>query len=341
MSSVRGADERDDSPGRAQTKRARTDGARSDWRRTLQLSLAAIWLLDGILQLQPFFFTPGRAGFSGMLAGAASDNPGWLAHTIAWNASVVDHHALATNAAFASIQVLLALGIACRPTLKVALGASVLWSLFVWWFGEGLGGVFGGAGSPIAGGPGAVLFYAFLAVLLWPSERTGSSPPFAAANAIGVASAKVTWAVVWTLLALLMIGQGRSPQGVSSEITSVEPGEPGWLTTVDHHAASLVDHQGLLVSLVFTVIFLLIATAVFLPEQIGRSVLVLAIVTSSLIWIVGQNFGMILPGGATDPNSGPLLILLVLSYWPRHPSVAHEAAGRPAVIEPRLTMEIA
>jgi hypothetical protein len=276
-----------------------------------------------------------------MLASAASGNPGWLAHTITWNASVVDHHALATNAAFASMQILLAVGIACRPTVKVALGVSVLWSRFVWWFGEGFGGVFGGAASPIAGGPGAVLFYALLAVLLWPADRSGPSSPFAAASAIGVTAAKVTWSAVWTLLALLMIGQGRSPQGISSLITRVEPGEPGWLSTVDHHAASLLDHLGLLVAVVFTVIFLLIATAVFLPEQIGKSVLILAIVTSSLIWIIGQNFGMIFPGGATDPNSGPLLVLLVLSYWPLRPSGALEAEGRPAVIERRFTMEIA
>ena len=322
------------------SEHADTGVPQSDWRRTLQLVLAAIWLLDGILQLQPFFFTPGKNGFSGMLASAASGNPGWLARTITWNASVVDHHALATNAAFAFIQILLAIGIAWRPTVKAALGASVLWSVFVWWFGEGFGGVFGGTGSPIAGGPGAVLFYAVLAVLLWPADRTGADPPFAAARSIGVTAAKVTWSAVWTILALLMIGQGRSPQGVSSVIATVEPGEPGWLLTVDHHAASFVDHQGLWVAIVFTVIFLLIGTAVFLPEHAVRAVLVLAIVTIAVIWVIGQNFGMIFPGGATDPNSGPLLILLVLAYWPLHPSMAPEVAESSPGIERCLTMQV-
>ncbi len=41
------------------------------WRRLLQLALAALWMLDGLLQLQPFFFTAGKNGFSGMLAGGA------------------------------------------------------------------------------------------------------------------------------------------------------------------------------------------------------------------------------------------------------------------------------
>ena len=43
-----------------------------DGRRMLQLALAAVWLLDGVLQLQPFFFTSGPNGLSAMLKGATS-----------------------------------------------------------------------------------------------------------------------------------------------------------------------------------------------------------------------------------------------------------------------------
>ena len=44
-----------------------------DTRRVLQLGLAAIWLLDAVLQYQSFMFTK---GFGQMLAGTASGNPG-------------------------------------------------------------------------------------------------------------------------------------------------------------------------------------------------------------------------------------------------------------------------
>ena len=47
--------------------------------------------------------------------------------------------------------------------------------------------------TPFGGGPGAVLFYAVLAVLLWPSE--GSDRPFVAARTVGVTAAKAIWAV--------------------------------------------------------------------------------------------------------------------------------------------------
>ncbi|MGH9017282.1 MAG: hypothetical protein ACRDY1_05995, partial [Acidimicrobiales bacterium] len=65
----------------------------ADGRRLLQLALAVVWLLDGVLQLQPFFFTPGRDGFGGMLHGVASGTSGFVSRTIAWNASIVGHHA--------------------------------------------------------------------------------------------------------------------------------------------------------------------------------------------------------------------------------------------------------
>ena len=50
-------------------------GLSRDLQRTFQLILATIWLLDAVLQIQPFMFTRGSSGFSGMLNGLASGNP--------------------------------------------------------------------------------------------------------------------------------------------------------------------------------------------------------------------------------------------------------------------------
>jgi hypothetical protein len=291
-----------------------------DRRRLLQLALASFWLLDGVLQLQPFMFTAGYHGFSGMLDGMAAGNPTVVARTITWNATIVDHHAVVTNTAFAFIQILIGFGIAWRPTLKPALGASIVWALAVWWFGEGLGGVLHGIGTPIGGGPGAVLFYALLAVLLWPTDRTTVAPAFAAARAIGVTAARVTWVVVWIGMALLtLMGSGRSPQGVHDLIDNLEVGQPAWLRSIDRHAASLVAHRGLVVAIVFAVICLVVAYGVYLPAPAARATLAVAMATAAVVWVVGENFGMILAGGATDPNSGPPLILLALALWPVRP----------------------
>jgi len=286
-----------------------------DLQRTFQLVLATVWLLDAVLQLQPFMFTPGSRGLSGMLRGLASGNPGWISHTITWNASIVQHHPVSTNAAFALIQFLIGLGIVSPRTLKPALGLSIVWSLAVWWFGEGLGGVFSGGASPFGGGPGGVLLYALLAILLWP--RAGSDQPFVAARAVGVKGAKAIWAAAWALLALLsVVGSGRSPRALHDLVAGTSSGEPGWLTHIDVSSESFFLHHGTSAAIVLAVVCLTVAAGVFLPARLARPTVALAVVVFAVIWVAVQNFGGILAGGATDPNAGLLVIVLALLYWP-------------------------
>jgi hypothetical protein len=299
-----------------------------DTRRVLQLALAAIWLLDAVLQYQSFMFT---TGFSQMLAGTASGNPGVVASPITWDARLVGHHLVLLNTTFATIQLLLGLGIAWRPTLRVALAASVAWSLGVWWFGEGLGGVLNGAASPLNGAPGAVIIYALLAILLWPSDRHAVTAPFTAARAVGAPVARALWLVLWGSLAYFALAPAnRAPQALHDMIAGMAGGEPGWLATLDNHAASLLAHQGLAASIVLAVALAVIAVGVYLPQPAARATLVLAIVVAALIWIFGEAFGAILAGGATDPNSGLLLILLALTYWPTRAAATVPAAAAPA-----------
>jgi hypothetical protein len=309
---------------------------RPDWRRGLQLALGVVWLIDGMLQLQQFMFTPGAKGFSGMLASVANGNPKPVASSITWSASVVDHHTVAANTAFAAIQILIGLGIAWRRTVKPALALSVVWALSVWWFGEGLGGVLHGTGTPLAGGPGAVLFYALLAVVLWPTSAGDS--PFAAAGVIGARAARGVWAVIWAFLALLcLLGSGRAPSGVHDVIGTENSGQPGWLSAIDRHVASAVSGDGLAVAVVFAALFLVIGASVYFPSWAARATLAVAIAVAVAIWVVTENFGMILAGGATDPNSGPLLVLLALSFWPVEPAPV-TATAPSAVVGAQLEM---
>lgn len=54
-----------------------------------------------------------------------------------------------------------------------------------------------------------------------------------------------------------------------------------------------------------------------------------AIVLSALFWVVGQDFGGILAGHATDPSAGPLYVLLAFSLYPRSISRRREASQVP------------
>lgn len=299
-----------------------------DPRRKLQLALAVTWLLDGILQFQPFMF---GKGFPQMLAGNAQGNPAVIAHPITWSASLIGYHVVALNAVFATIQLLLGLGIAWRPTVKLALGASVAWALGVWWFGEGLGGVLAGTASPVNGAPGAVLLYALLAVLLWPADRDPDAP-FVAARAVGRPAARASWLVVWLGLALLaLLPASRAPQAISGMIAQTAPGEPAWLAWIDTHASSALARHGLLASIVLAALLIIIAVGICLAVRPARAAIVLAVAVAAVLWLA-EGLGGVLTGAGTDPNTGPLLALLALAFWPaaRPVAVLPPAASRRA-----------
>lgn len=299
---------RQDSAGAA----SRVRRAPPDIRRRLQLALAAIWLLDGVLQCQPAMFT--RA-FPQMLAAAAPGNPPLIADPITWSAHLIDQHVVVMNAGFAAIQLLLGLGMLWRPTVKLALGASIGWALAVWWLGEGLGSVLTGGASPVNGAPGAVVLYALLAILLWPIANDRPAP-FVAGRTIGALAARGIWLIVWGSLAgLAMQPAARAPQAISGMISDMAPGEPGWLAWTVSHAASALSHRGLLASVLLAVALAVVAAAACLPGGLPRAAIVLAVVIAAVIW-VAEGLGGILTGSGTDPNSGPLLALFALAYWP-------------------------
>lgn len=60
-------------------------------------------------------------------------------------------------------------------------------------------------------------------------------------------------------------------------------------------------------------------------------ILVVALVVFVAIWVAVQNFGGVLAGGATDPNSGPPAILLILIYWPLAGSRATRSGSAPGL----------
>jgi len=300
--------------------------AAPDARRKLQLLLAGVWLLDAILQFQAFMF---GKGFAQMLAGTGPGNPAVIADPISWSARIIAAHAVMTNAVFATVQLLIALGIAFRPTVRLALGLSIAWSLAVWWLGEGLGGVLSGAGSPVSGAPGAVILYALLAVLLWPPRRERPAS-FVAGRPAGPAVARALWLVLWGSLAYLALQPATTARGaMSGMISAMAGGEPGWLAGVDRHLAAFLATRGGAAAVVLAVVLAIVAVGVYLPRPAARAVLVLAIVTAAVIWLA-EGLGGLLTGGGTDPNSGPLLALLALAYWPQ----AAVAPGRPEPTQP-------
>lgn len=292
-----------------------------DDRRRLQLVLAALWLLDGVLQLQPYMFTQDFAVMTLQPVGQGA--PGWIASPVHWTATLAQHHPVALDSGFAAVQLALGVGIAWRPTVKPALAASIVWACGVWWMGEGLGGLLSGTANPLTGAPGAALLYALLAVLLWPGRRAAGIP---AADRIGKAGAQAVWLVLWGLLAFLaLLPANRAADAISDTVTGTDTGAPGGVVWLDDRAGDLTAHHGLMWSVLLAVLFSLVALSVLAPwRQVVVGGLIAAFVLAAVIWVFGEGFGMPFQGMATDPNSGPLLALLAAAYWPAR---SRRAAG--------------
>jgi hypothetical protein len=280
----------------------------SDHRRAIQTALGLVWLLDGGLQLQSFMYSH---GFIRLLLGNAAGQPGWLASSIEWGAHLAQHNLTVWDTLFALTQLAIGFGLLYRPAVKLALGGSFAWVLVVWWFGEGFGMLFMDMANPLTGAPGAVLLYAIVGLLVWPTGRPG--------GLLGVRGAKMTWAALWLVMAWLWLLGPNSSANATHDAINAAPSGMSWLSTVQDWAAEGAQGNGLPIALVLALVSAAIGVAVAIDWR-SRQYLVLAIVLNLLYWMLGQGFGGIFEGGATDPNAGLLFVLLALALYPLTPA---------------------
>lgn len=293
-------------------------------RRWIQIALGVIWLLDAGLQYQPYMFT--RAFPTQVIEPAGAGSPGFVAHPVTFAGQLMLHNEVAFNALFATIQLAIAVGLLWRPTVRAALTGSIVWGLLIWWLGEGLGGVFTSSASPITGAPGGALLYALIAVLAWPSRRAVDGDSVAAGSPLGGRWARIAWLALWGSGAyFLLLTANQAAGALRATIIGGADGEPSWIGSIERSAGSLIGTHSTAVTIGLAVLFVIIALGVFVPAAI-RPVLVLALIIAAAIWVLGQSFGEMATGQATDPNTGPLLILLAAAYWP----LARTRRGSPA-----------
>ncbi len=300
-------------------------------RRGLQICLGLAWLLDAALQYQPFMFGPFFVS-QGILP-ATADNPSIVAGPATWAGHVMLRHIVIYNAIFATVQLLIAAGIFFRRTLRPALAASIVWALLIWWFGESLGGILTGT-SPLEGVPGAAVLYAVIAIMLWPAARTPAArtpahEPISPATSgpLGPRAANLLWLILWGSFSYyLLLPDNRSPDAIAG-LFSVTDGQPGWVVSIMNGLSSLAGQRGNEISVALAVLCALVACGVFAQPTI-RPALAVATALGMLFWIA-EGLGAIFTGQGTDPNSGPLLILLAGCFWPRTTAGAEPAASPP------------
>lgn len=273
----------------------------ADSTRAIQSALGLIWLLDGALQFQSFMYS---RGFLAMIDNGASGQPAWLSASIRWSTRTAGHNLTVFNTLFALTQVAIGIGLLYRPTVRPALAVSLAWSLVVWWFGEAFGMLFMNMANPLTGAPGAVSLYVLVGLLVWPNRRPG--------GLLGVSGTRIMWASLWLVFSWLwLLGANSSPSATRDAINAA-PSGMSWLSTVQNWAANGSAGHGLVIAVVLSLICAMIGIGVAAGWHV-RPLIILAIVLGLVFWVFGQGFGGIFEGDATDPNSGPLIVLLALA----------------------------
>jgi len=275
----------------------------SDARRTIQTVLGLVWLLDGGLQFQSFMYSN---GFVQMLKGGASGQPHWIAGSVDWGARIANGDLGVWNTLFALTQVAIGLGLLYRPTVKLALAGSFAWVLIVWWFGEAFGMLFMNGANPLTGAPGGVLLYGLIGLVVWPNDRVG--------GLLGALGTRIMWGALWIVMAWCWLLAPNSSANATHDAIAGASSGMGWLDRILGHAANATSGNGLAIAIVLALLSAAIGIGVAVGWQ-ARTLLWAAIYLNILFWIFGQGLGGLATGSATDPNSGPLFVLLAAAVY--------------------------
>jgi hypothetical protein len=262
-----------------------------------------LWLLDGALQLQPFMLGTGFA--NQVIAPSAVGQPHFVAGPVLWGARVIAAHPVVWDVPFAATQLLIGLGLLVPRTARLALAASLPWTLGVWFFGEGLSGLASGHASLLTGAPGSVLLYGVLALAAWPGRDSSHEAP--------ASWLPLAWAMLWVGGAIFQALPGENNgTAVAGAIASGAGGAAGWLGPLDRSLATWTAHHGTTVVVPLVVAEALIGLAALSRKSRGPAVAT-GLVLALAIWVVGQDFGQLYSGHATDPSTAPLIALMAIA----------------------------
>ena len=275
-------------------------------------SLGGLWIVDALLQAQPSMFT--SAGLAGnVVLPAAQGQPDWIAAPMLWGIGVWERHSVAWNGAAVVLELLigclLVVGRRWPSWGRAGLVLSILWGLIVWYFGEGLGGLFMASPSYLAGAPGAALLYILLASALLLPESVWTAPHLLRAFQVGVGA-------LWGIGGLFQLAPLYwSPLGLASVLQNVAMMPlPFGLAALDNQLVASMANAPVLWNAALSVMLLGPAVALLLGRG-GKALCLLAVAWLVFVWVVFQGCGMVFSRMSTDPNTPLLWALLLLPIW--------------------------
>ncbi len=139
---------------------------------------------------------------------------------------------------------------------------------------------------------------------------------------------QIAFGLVWLLDAALQYQPYMFGHGLADEIIApTGPGSPGWVASPVHWTARFIDHQTVLLNVLFATVQLAIAVGLFSTRTV-RPALVASFVWAGALWWLGEGLGGVLAGPVAPadglPGAAALYLLLSVLLWPPRAG----AAGR-------------
>jgi hypothetical protein len=166
------------------------------------------------------------------------------------------------------------------------------------------------------GAPGAVIIYAIIGLLVWPTNReTGRSP--AARGPLGDRGGLYFWSGLWLLCAgLWLVNVNRAKEATHEMIKGMAEASPHWLARFQNSVAHHTQGHGSTIAIVLAIVSAAVALGVWWAP-LRWPALIVGIVISLAYWVLGQSLGgPFWAGNATDVNAGPLFVLLAVALFP-------------------------
>lgn len=276
----------------------------------LWYGLGAIWLLDGLLQAQPDMALPLFVKL--VFQPLANAQPSWLKAVMDLGIYLWNQNTVTSNIGAVLIQV--GVGVAMltgrnRLWGKIAVYVSLLWSLSIWVFGEGMGNLFSHP-SYFNGTPGAALIYSVLSLFLILPKKYWLEGHIARWSLRGLS---IMW-IVLALAELLPKNGYYSPNGLFSIIATLSNmPQPQFISSSLESIASAIFRAPIVWNVGVSMIMLMLGVmGLFVRSR--KVFLTLTMAWLAFSWWAGQDFGFF-GGMGTDLNMSPLLALMYVACW--------------------------
>lgn len=265
-------------------------------RKFLRTSFGILWIFDGILQMQLPFITLFAQYNLIPLLGSEPLVTFLVGHALdVWNLNPPIFDVLASlfqvyTGAFFLIY-------SRGSKYKLVQITAILWSLTIWIFGEGFGGILSPSATLLTGSPGSALFYAIASVLLLAYEQESSTTRVVMVTRIAMIITFFGFAIsqavpsngFWTALPISFF---PSPFAILNNLT--------FITLLLSQHAFLWN--GIYVSLMVVIGVLWLLKPKNAPY--------LTLLWGFFTWYIYQGLGIFGMTSSTDPNTGLPLILI-------------------------------